>query len=113
MMFHPMIGVSQFGGKVSSGLQTFDLGNVTALSTFPINYGVSEKAKDFLSKAKEGDLPRTLPFQLQIFYHKMDSTKVVRVISHRQLATLDRSRAEGTPSSPIPAPTSASVQMAG
>jgi len=67
---------------------TREVGNVTADSAFTFEYGV-KAANEVKNKQLSA-----LPFQLQIYYTKLNGMKCIRVITREQKLTWDRAQAE-------------------
>jgi len=73
-----------------------EIGNVTSESAFTIEYAVKSK-EDYLASSSNSEKEtqrKTLPFQLQINYTKLNGAKCVRVISKEQPVTWSRAKAE-------------------
>eukprot|EP01130_Rhizamoeba_saxonica_P007606 TRINITY_DN3074_c0_g1_i1.p1 TRINITY_DN3074_c0_g1~~TRINITY_DN3074_c0_g1_i1.p1 ORF type:complete len:918 (-),score=249.55 TRINITY_DN3074_c0_g1_i1:85-2631(-) len=86
---HPAVGIKKNNGSVRSKISDIEIGNVTGTTDLSLRYGLTKKGK------KKPIAEKSIPFQYQIVYRKLDGTKCIRVISHKKRCTESRSRTEG------------------
>jgi len=80
-------------GQLTGPEVNIDIGNVTAESDMGLEFTLGEKGIAARTSKKLEKL-KSLPFQVQIQYRKLDSTKCLRVVSHLQPITMDRAVTE-------------------
>eukprot|EP01125_Pyxidicula_operculata_P017748 TRINITY_DN6254_c0_g1_i1.p1 TRINITY_DN6254_c0_g1~~TRINITY_DN6254_c0_g1_i1.p1 ORF type:complete len:945 (-),score=192.51 TRINITY_DN6254_c0_g1_i1:14-2848(-) len=104
----PFVGIKSPNGKVIDPLKfSLDIGNANAESDLAFNYGLTEFGYNLLKQTGDGDAlyreivenfgkSAQIPFQLQVFYTKLDSSKCVKVLTTTHSVTLKRDEAEKT-----------------
>eukprot|EP00005_Dracoamoeba_jomungandri_P003868 CAMPEP_0174258688 /NCGR_PEP_ID=MMETSP0439-20130205/7635_1 /TAXON_ID=0 /ORGANISM="Stereomyxa ramosa, Strain Chinc5" /LENGTH=635 /DNA_ID=CAMNT_0015342295 /DNA_START=118 /DNA_END=2025 /DNA_ORIENTATION=+ len=79
--------------NTKNSVATKEVGNIIADSKFSFEYGVRPK-QELQELVQDLDSLKNLPFQLQIYYTKLDGTKCIRLISKQQPTTWDTQQAE-------------------